>query len=137
MKHHTIAGKASYHFLGPCHLLDCRLDACNQFRDAKRNQLSLEELDRINTPVQHSSTGPVPKIPLKEVERYQKNEIPLPYEVDMAEQLAADNLRDIESAKYLLNDRITLHRVHQNGPHKTFSASNIFDRLELFRPSTR
>ena len=64
-------------------------------RDAKKHtitQLSLEDLDRINTPLSVT-------IPLKDVEQYCENEIRLRYEFDLAKQLAADNFRDAESAK--------------------------------------
>jgi hypothetical protein len=77
-----------------------------QFRDAKKNtitQLSLEDLDRINTPVQTSMLQP-PRLPLKDVERFRDNEIRLRYELDLAKQLAADNFREAESAKARLND---------------------------------
>ena len=58
-------------------------------RDAKKQtitQLSLEDLDRINTPIQHSSILPT-KILLKDVERYRENDIRLRYELDLAKQL--------------------------------------------------
>jgi hypothetical protein len=71
-------------------------------------------LDWINTPVQHSLTPPT-KIPLKDVERYRENEIRLRYELDLAKQLAADNLREAESAKALLNVHL-LTNPSLNGP---------------------
>ena len=77
-----------------------------QFRDAKKNtitQLSLEDLDRINTPGQTSVLEP-PRLLLKDAERFRENEIRLRYELDLAKQLAADNYREAESAKARLND---------------------------------
>ena len=80
----------------------------SHFRDAKKptiTPLSQGDLDRINTPVQHSATLPN-KMPLKDVERCRENEIRLRYELDLAKQLAADNFREAESAKALINDHL-------------------------------
>ena len=90
----------------------------SHFRDAKKptiTQLSLEDLDRINTSVQHCATLPT-KIPLKDVDRHRENEFRLRYELDLAKQLAADNFSEAESAKALLND----HQMNYASSHKAY-----------------
>ena len=69
-------------------------------------------MDRINTPVKNSAPIPT-KLPLKDVERFRENEIRLRYELDLAKQLAADNFREAESAKAMLNDHIMNNPLSQ------------------------
>jgi len=86
-----------------------------QFRGAKKNiitQLSLNDLDRINTPVQ---TSVLLRFLLKGAERFRENEIRLRYESDLAKQPAADNYREAESAKARLNDLLH-HKQFQRHP---------------------
>jgi len=90
----------------------------SHFRDTKKatiTQLSLEDLDRINTPVQNSVLIPH-RLPLKDVERFRENEIRLLYELDLAKQLAGDNFREAESANARINDHIMLNPESQRVP---------------------
>ena len=66
------------------------------------------------------------------MERYRENEIRLRYELDLAKQLAADNLREAESAKALLNVHL-LTNPSLNGPYQ-MSWTTL---LSLIRKFTR
>ena len=78
-------------------------------------------------------------MPLKLVKRYRENEIRLRYELDLAKQLAVDNVREAESVKVLLNDHLINNpssQKAQRSPIEFVDDSHISDQQDLFRKFT-